>query len=232
MKRLYVSARVRLGLALGAASLSSIGLFIAGAWSTHGSSFGYLMWNLLLAWIALVMALWLERTLHNSLWSSWYALLVTALWLVFLPNTFYMISDFVHIQEMGRVDLLYDVVMFSSFIFNGVILGFLSLYIVHWELAKRLSARSAFLIVEAVLLSCSFAIYIGRELRWNTWDIIANPSSLLFDVSDRVINPHEHPQAFTTTVSFFVLLSTVYIVMWHVARAARQSPAPHASNKN
>ena len=233
MKRFYVSARIRLGLALAASSLASVGLFVVGAWSNQDGAFGYLPWNLLLAWFPLVLALWLEHTLHRSLWSSWFALLVTVLWLAFLPNTFYMISDLVHIQEAGAVDLLYDVVMFSSFILNGVMLGYLSLFIVHWELARRLSARTAFLLVEFVLLLCSFAIYVGRELRWNTWDIVANPSSLLFDVSDRVINPREHPQAFTTTLSFFVLLSSLYIILWYVARVARtqRQPASEAKHK-
>lgn len=219
--RLYLSGRARLGLALGASSLASVGLYIIGAFSNANSAFGYLPWNLTLAWIALLVALWLERTLRRSLWSSWYALAVTALWLAILPNTFYMISDFVHIQEAGRVDLLYDVVMFSSFILNGVILGFLSVAIVHNQLLKRLTARTAFAMVGFVLLLCSFAVYIGRELRWNTWDILTNPSSLLFDVSDRLINPHEHPHALTTTASFFVLLLSVYIVLWQIAKPTR-----------
>lgn len=220
MEYAYLSTRARLGLVLVASSVASIGLFAAGAWGSHDGSFGYLPWNLGLAWVALLFALWLERTLGHALWSSWYALGVTFVWLVMLPNTFYMISDFVHIQEMGQVDLLYDVVMFSSFIFNGVILGFLSLAIIHRELRKRVSDRAAFLTIYFVLLLCSFAIYIGRELRWNTWDIVANPSSLLFDVSDRFINPREHPSVLPTTISFFVLLASVYTVMWFVVRVA------------
>ncbi|HEU4914780.1 MAG TPA: DUF1361 domain-containing protein [Candidatus Saccharimonadales bacterium] len=222
MQRPYISARVKLGLALGVSSLASLGLYVAGAWSNHDYAFSYLPWNLILAWISLLVTLWLERTLHHNLWSSWYALAVTGLWLVLLPNTFYMVSDFVHIQEVGRVDLLYDVVMFASFIFNGVFLGLVSLFIVHWELAKRVAARTAVIFMGVILLLCSFAIYIGRELRWNTWDILTNPSSVLFDVSDRVLNPREHPQAFTTTASFFVLLASMYIVLWYVAKVARQ----------
>lgn len=175
----------------------------------------------MLAWIPLCIALWLERILARSLWSSWRALVVTFLWLLFLPNAFYMISDFIHIQEAGRVDLLYDVVMFSSFIFNGVMIGFLSLYIVHWELAKRLASRSAAILIGAILLLCSFAIYIGRELRWNSWDILTNPASLLFDVSERFINIQNHPGAYTTTLSFFVLLGSIYLVLWHMVRVAR-----------
>lgn len=221
MQRVYLSARGKLGLALGASSLASICLYVAGVWSNHDDAFGYLPWNLVLAWVAVLVALWLERTLHRTYWSSWYGLFVTAVWLVFLPNTFYMVSDFVHLQEVGRVDLLYDVVMFASFILNGVTLGFISLFIVHSQLAKRISQRAAGTMIGTILLLCSFAIYIGRELRWNTWDILTNPSSLLFDVSDRVLNPHEHPQAFTTTASFFVLLGSLYLVLWYAAKAAR-----------
>lgn len=222
MKRYYLSARVKLGLALVGSTLASMGLYIAGALSNHDGAFGYLPWNLLLAWVALFLALWLEHILHRSLWSSWYALFVTALWLAFLPNTFYMISDFVHIQETTRVDLLYDVVMFSSFIFSGVILGFLSLAVVHLQLARRAAPKVSTAIIGVVLLLCSFAIYIGRELRWSTWDILTNPSSLLVDVSDRVLNPREHPQAFTTTISIFVLLTSVYIILWCIVRISRQ----------
>ncbi|HSD56103.1 MAG TPA: DUF1361 domain-containing protein [Candidatus Saccharimonadales bacterium] len=222
MQRLYLSARVRLYLALGVSSLASVSLYFMGAWSNHDYAFSYLPWNLMLAWLALIVTLWLERTIHHNPWSSWYALAVTMLWLGLLPNTFYMISDFVHIQEISRVDLLYDVVMFTLFIFNGVFLGFLSLFIVHRELAKRITSRAANTCIGIIILLCSFAIYIGRELRWNTWDILTNPSSLLFDVSDRVLNPREHPQAFTTTLSFFVLLTTLYAVMWHMAKLGRQ----------
>lgn len=224
MQRPYLSARVRLYLALGVSSLASVGLYFMGAWSNHDYAFNYLPWNLMLAWASLLTTLWLERTIHHNLWSSWYALGVTMLWLGLLPNTFYMISDFVHIQEISRVDLLYDVVMFTSFIFNGVFLGFLSLYIIHRELAKRMANQTATTCIGIIILLCSFAIYIGRELRWNTWDVLTNPSSLLFDVSDRVLNPREHPQAFTTTISFFILLTTLYAVMWHIAKLGRSNP--------
>jgi uncharacterized membrane protein len=223
MQRLYLSARVKLGLALGVSTLSSFGLYIAGVLSNQDDAFSYLPWNLLLAWLALLIALWLERALNRTYWSSWYGLFITVLWLAFLPNTFYMVSDFVHIQEVGRVDLLYDVVMFAAFIFNGVMLGFLSLFIVHTELVKRISQAVSGVLIGGVLLLCSFGIYIGRELRWNTWDLLANPFSLLFDVSDRVLSPRDHPQVLTTTLSFFVLLGSVYLVMWYGAKAARST---------
>lgn len=220
--RITVSARSQLGLALVAASAVSVGLFVAGAITNHSAEFGYLIWNLFLAWVPLGLTLWLAYVLRFHVWSSWLALGITALWVGFLPNTFYMISDFIHIQEVRRVDLLYDVVMFTSFIFNGAILGFLSLYIVHRELLKRVSVQTATILIGLVLLLCSFAIYIGRELRWNTWDILVNPAGILVDVSNRALMPSTYPQVGKTTCSFFVLLSSLYVVTWYGAHVLRQ----------
>ncbi len=219
---LYLTARARLLLALAGSSLVSVCLFLAGALSNHSREFGYMIWNLFLAWVPLGITMLLIRTLRHKLWSSWTALLLTMVWIGFLPNTFYMISDFIHVQDVRRVDLLYDVVMFASFIFNGVIIGFLSLFLVHKELEKRVWPRAAFELIGLVLLLCSFAIYLGRDLRWNSWDVLLNPGGILVDVSDRVLHPLAHPQMFTTTGSFFVLLSSLYGVGWIMARVARQ----------
>lgn len=218
----YLSTRAKLGLALGASSLVSVGFWAAGAASNGNNEFWYLVWNLALAWVPLFLALWLEVILRVKLWSSWLAIIVTLLWLGFLPNSFYVISDFVHLTEVPRVDIVFDVVMFGSFGLNGLILGYLSLFLVHGELRKRLSARVSGAMVAAVLLLSSFAIYIGRDLRWNTWDVIFSPASLLFDVSDRLLNVGAHPQVLSTTLSFFVLLSSIYAVILYMVRALRQ----------
>ena len=115
--------------------------------------------------------------------------------------------------------------MFGSFAVNGLILGYLSLAMVHGELQKRLSARFAGAIVAGVLLLSSFAIYIGRDLRWNTWDVVVSPTSLIFDVSERLLNIGAHPQVLSTTLSFFILLGSIYVVVSYVVRALRQEKA-------
>ncbi|HJQ09176.1 MAG TPA: DUF1361 domain-containing protein [Candidatus Saccharimonadales bacterium] len=222
MRRRYISTRLRVGLALGFSSLVSAGLFFVGAWANNSLEFIYLIWNLFLAWIPVLLVLWLERTLRRKLWSSWEAMTATILWVGFLPNSFYIISDYIHLQEVPRVDLLFDVVMFTAFVLNGLILGYVSLFVVHTELLRRLSTKVSALLVAFTLLVASFAIYIGRDLRWNTWDVLLNPASLLFDVSDRLLNPAAHPQIFTTTVSFFVLLGSIYVALCYVARMVCQ----------
>lgn len=182
----------------------------------------FLFWNLALAWLPLGFALWLKRRLLMSRWLSAVNITLTLLWLVFLPNSFYILSDLIHLSNTGEVSVLFDAVLFSSFIFNGFTMGFMSLYAIHLLLIKRLRSEWAHGIIAVVILLCSFAIYLGRSLRWNTWDILVTPIGLLFDVSERIINPIAHPQAFVTTSTFFLLIGTMYLVLWQIARALRR----------
>jgi uncharacterized membrane protein len=216
--RIYISVRTRLWLALAGSSLVSVILLFGNAHTVHSWEFAYLIWNLFLAWTPLFFTYWLLKVLRRKLWSSWEALLVTVIWLSFLPNSFYMISDFVHILEVPPARVLYLVVVFSSFIFNGVILGYLSLFQVHQELLKRLNKRTASILVGLVLMLCSFAIYLGHDLRWNSWDLLRDPGGILVDISNHVTNAI----AYTTTFSFFLLLGSLYVVVWYMARTMRQ----------
>jgi uncharacterized membrane protein len=208
------SARSQFMLALAASTLVSLGLFGYGAWRNHSLTYGYLVWNLFLAWLPLLFAIRLTALLRHKLWSSWEALAVSLLWLVFLPNSFYMISDFIHLQDVQRVDVLYDTLMFTSFIYTGVVLGFSSLYLVHLQLRRRLSARAAAGWIAVTLFICSAAVYAGRDLRWNSWDVLTNPGGLLFDISDRLQHLAAYPQMLVTVITFFVLLASMYGLLW------------------
>jgi len=221
----YVSTRQRLGLALAAATLVSVLLFFVGALRNHSLYFDYLMWNLFLAWIPMGLMLWLERVLRNNLWSSWPALAITVAFVGFLPNTFYMVTDVIHLQEVHRADMIFDVIMFSSFILNAFILGLIGTFMFHMELRKRVTVAKSWTLLGVLVFAASFAIYIGRDLRWNTWDILLNPASILFEVSDRLLAPMAHPELFTTTIGFFMLIMSTYVVLWYAVRAARQLKA-------
>lgn len=205
------------------ATIVSAGFFFIGALRNSSMEFWYLIWNLLLAWVPFGLSLWLRKLLRTQSWANWLPLLVTAVWLGFLPNTFYMITDYIHLQDVPRVDQIYDVAMFTTLIATGVSLGFASLAIVHIELRRRLSAASAWRVIALILLLTSFAIYVGRDLRWNTWDIITSPAGILFDISERIINPTAHSQTFVITATYFVLLGVCYYCLWRVASLVRRA---------
>jgi len=200
----------------------SVVLYLAGAVANRSFQFAYLLSNLFLAWIPLLLSLTLLRLLRRHLWSSWELLGLTLLWLLFLPNSFYMVSDFVHVADVGRHNLLYDIVMFTSFILTALFVGFASLYMVHAELRKRISLRGSSLLTAIILFLCSFAIYLGRDLRWNSWDVLVNPAGILFDISDHLIHPLQSGDMFTTTFSFFALLASLYVVGWQFGEAVHQ----------
>src|SRR6185369_16340493 len=124
----YISTRARLGIALGAASIASVGLWAVDALYNHSWDGVYLAWNLFLAWVPLALMLWLEKVLRRKLWSSWQALLITTVFVAFLPNTFYLTTDIIHLQEVPRVDIVFDIVVFMSFVMNAFIIGLISVY--------------------------------------------------------------------------------------------------------
>lgn len=215
--------RLNFALALGFATLVAAGLLAFHAWQNHTFVLDFLLWNLFLAWVPLVLALYLASILRRKSWSSWEALIVSLLWLLFLPNSLYLVSDFIHIQDVASVNVVYDVVMFTSFIYTGLILGMSSLYLVHLELRARLRSGAAAWLIGLILLVCSFAIYLGRDLRWNTWDVLLSPAGLLFDVSERVLHPGTYPDMFVTVIGFFVLFASMYLVAWHSIKLLRSS---------
>ena len=202
-------------------SLVSIGLFIVGSLMNHNFGYWFIAWNLFLAWLPLLFMLWLQRMLRHRRWSSWPGIALSVLWLGFLPNSFYIITDYIHLQDSVSADILYDATMLTSFVMTGLILGFVSLYLFHMELRKRMPPQTANRFIALILLLSSFAIYLGRDLRWNSWDLFLNPAGILFDVSDRVIAPTSYPEMYVTTGSFFVLLGMFYLVTWHVVRAVK-----------
>jgi uncharacterized membrane protein len=204
-------------------TFASVLLFAVGAYRNRTLEFAYLIWNLFLAWLPLLLAAWLVKVLRHKLWSSWEALLVSLLWIAFLPNSFYMVSDFIHLQNLESVDILYDSVMFTSFIFVGLVLGLSSLYLIHNEFRRRFSLRSSSAWLGGIFFLCGFAVYLGRDLRWNSWDILTNPGGLIFDISDRVLHPSAYPQMFITTLTFFLLISSMYGLTYKAIQLIRQT---------
>jgi uncharacterized membrane protein len=209
-------------LALLFASAVCLGLYGYGLHRAPSLDFSYLPWNLLLSALPLVFALQLVRVLRHKRWSDWEPIGWSLLWLLFLPNSFYMISDYIHLRNVPSAEILYAAVMFTAFIYLGIFLGYCSLALVHHELRRRMEPRLAAGWMALTLLICSFAIYIGRDLRWNSWDVIFSPAGLLFDISDRFLRPSDYPTMFVTVLSFFVLLSSLYAVVWAAAKLLRR----------
>ena len=200
---------------VGLAILSALGvaLFLIGAYRNGGFDHWSIFWNLFLAWIPLIAAVLLVGVLRRRRWQSWLPLVLTVLWLVFLPNTFYMITDYIHLHDVPRVDGAFDALLFSVIVANGVLLGYASVLLVHRELVQRISPARAWRYILSVFLLSGFAIYFGRYLRWNSWDILSNPAGILFDISELVLSPFSNLRAFSTTLVFAGTLAIGYYLI-------------------
>ncbi len=213
-KRFLKGIAILSGLCL---ALYFIRVEVTGSWRYY-----FIVENLLLAWLPLIFSWWLVRRLASRRWFSWGNVILSLLWLIFLPNTWYVLTDFVHLEPTGQISEVYDVVMIAALVFSGFILGFASLYVIHRQLRRRFGELSAAAAVSAVLLVSSFAIYLGRDLRWSTWDIVKNPSGIILNVSDRLIHPLSYSRAINMTGLFFVVLGLFYLAFWQWFKPVRR----------
>lgn len=197
-------------------SVLSIGLYIGRVLATDRMYLGFMNWNLFLAWLPLLFAWSLSRVLTRYRWLSWRPQILTFLWLIFLPNSFYMVTDFIHVAPDEDLSMLYDIVLVLSFALSGLILGCMSIYMVHAELKRRSGRRQLYSLLGGAILLSSFAIYLGRQLDYNSWDLVFNPGGILLDTLVRLSDPLAHGSMYTTTLLFFVFISGVYSTYYFV----------------
>ena len=211
LNRLAAIPRVRLLVLLAVSITFSLLLVYARIQYTHSIAYLFFAWNLILAIIpfaiSAVMVTW--KGLRNSV-VLFIPLFLT--WLVFLPNAPYMLTDLFHLKIRMNVPLWYDLILMLSFALNGLVICFVSLMdmqeIIREKFGKFISWSMAFL----VLLLSGLGIYLGRYLRWNSWDIIDHPLVLLEDLSERLLNPSAYPQTWGMTLMFAVFLTLGYLI--------------------
>jgi uncharacterized membrane protein len=206
-----------------AANAVSVLLFFGRVFVTDTNRYWFLFWNLLLAWIPFFIIILLKSELSKKSWRNTLPVCLSVLYVLFLPNSFYIISDLIHLQTTGDIGVLYDSVLFMSIIMNGLIAGMTSVFFLHTELIKRLGTKPAHSLIALLFTVVGFAVYLGRSLRWNSWDVLARPFGLIYDVSERIINPLAYPQFFVTTLTFALLLGSIYAVMWNFILSIKTS---------
>lgn len=205
-------------------SALSVGLYLFRLITTGSERLWFMNWNLVLAWLPLIFAWFLVTGLKHRRWFSRSSIALSTVWLLFLPNSFYMVSDFVHLTTAQDGTFVYEIIMLVSYALTGLLLGWLSTMLVHKELENRLGQRRAWYGVLLVFLASAFAIYLGRYLGWNSWDIIFNPVFIVFDISERVLNPALYPSMFTTTTLFFAFIVVSYASFRGLLAATKRLP--------
>jgi len=193
------------------------GLTAIWVYDTRDWWFGFyrniLFWNSFLAWVpyAAAFVMLLISKFSKSKTSLIALFPLGVLWLIFLPNSPYMITGYLHLIRIGIHDGFefqpwYDFVMLSVFFLSGLLAGIASLKIVHSIVEKHFGIMIGWASVVVVNFLCGWAVYLGRFIRLNTW-YLRDPRVLLPHIrlsNDRVL--------FIGALSVFLIL--MYVVMY------------------
>jgi uncharacterized membrane protein len=176
---------------------------------TDTKAFHFLIWNLFLAFIpwALTSIAIIYPKIQKTKITFF---IILGCWLLFFPNAPYIFTDLFHLQLKTTMPIWFDLVLILSFAWTGLLFGFLSLWDIEQILSKSINKTWITLFSIGLLFLGSFGIYLGRYLRWNSWDIITEPFKLIYDIGDSVINPFEHPRTWGMTIFMGIFLNMIY----------------------
>ncbi len=188
-------------------------------WLTGAPTYGFLLWNVFLAWVPYAAALLLLAQHTRNPQARWALLPLGALWLLFLPNAPYLITDLMHLATIEAGPQLYNVAYFAACAWVGCMLGVLSLQMVQQVVAQLYGRLWSWLVIAAVSGLCGVGVYLGRVLRWNSWDAVLNPQALLHDVRPHLLSPH------------FLAVSALYAGLLLIVYLAVPQPQPLSASK-
>jgi uncharacterized membrane protein len=209
--------RVLALFSLALASTFCVGALLARWAYGEVGAYDFLPWNLFLAWIPLIAAtLVYDRARRGTPLA--HLLPLAAVWLLFLPNAPYLLTDFVHLGSRDDAPLWFDIVLFGSFAWTGMLLGFLSIFVMQTVVRNAYGWIWSWVLVGGSLAASSFGIYLGRSLRWNSWDFVVRPGALLQDIWARMADPLAYPRGVGMTLALTALLWTGYLTVYAFAR--------------
>ncbi len=136
--------------------------------------------------------------------------LIIIVWILFFPNSPYILTDLFHLKARNTIPIWYDLIVILSYAWTGLICGFLSLNDIEKLLSGYTKERIINSIVVLFLFMSSFGVYLGRFLRWNSWDVLNNPFGLFNDIVLRFIYPLEYTKTWGVTILMGIMLNFMY----------------------
>lgn len=192
-------------------TLLCVGLFALRAYLSRSWTFRFLLWNLFLAWVPYLGSLWASYIQQRNPKQWWRLLFPLALSVVFLPNAPYIITDFFHLTERFPIPLWYDIGFLASFAWTGIILAIYTLSLMQAIIKTRLGTLLSWGFVVINIALSGLGIYLGRFLRWNSWDLVTQPQAVLNDVAQHISQPWAYPRTIGVSLLFAALVFASYL---------------------
>ena len=179
---------------------------------TEQLTFIFLVWNLFLAYLPYrLSAAMLQKP--SLIANRWVCVLAGITWLLFIPNSFYLVTDLFHLGYHRGVPLWFDLVLIVSFAWNGLLLGIFSVRHMEKMVQQMWSQKNELLFIYPVMLLNAVGVYIGRYLRFNSWDVITNPWALIGEMVALFLHPVASLYAWGMIGCFSVLMTLLYLTI-------------------
>lgn len=183
----------------------SISLLIVKIYIDQSLSYLFLIWNLFLAIVPYFISKFISRITNKST-HKFLIVLYLVPWIVFLPNAPYIITDLKYLQDSSQRLLWFNSILIFSFAISGLLLAIASMNDIYKILLLKWSKNFANYIVIIVSFLCGFGVFLGRNLRFNSWDVLSSPNHLLVQCFHSIYNPH----MWAMTSIFGVLIYTLF----------------------
>ncbi|MDY7021279.1 MAG: DUF1361 domain-containing protein [Cyanobacteriota bacterium] len=155
---------------------------------------------------------------HRLSWRWWLGALV---FILFLPNAPYVLTDVIHLIRQIRqghsvwIISLALIPQYIIFVFIGFEAYVLSLVYLDRYLAEQGWKRNRWIAELIIHALCAIGIYLGRFQRFNSWDILTNPDILMQSLIENLIN--QEPLLVIGVT--FVVLTVLYTLMKYITLA-------------
>jgi uncharacterized membrane protein len=199
-------------------STLACGILVTRVRLSHSLTYAFLVWNLFLAWAPYSWSLVADSSRHRHPAAWWRLIVPGVLWLLFFPNAAYIVTDFVHLRASAPMPLWFDIGLIAIFAWSGCFLAVASLRIMQTLVGAYVGVRASWFFVTGVIGLNGLGIYLGRFLRWNSWDLLIHPHGVLSDAAAIVAHPIENRQATGVICMFGALLCVCYVMFWGMER--------------
>jgi len=213
------------------ASAICFALVVARVVWTGNIRYSFLVWNLILAWLPLMFAILAEDNFEEGKRPGWRFFGMSAAWLLFFPNAPYIFTDLVHLTNRFFPHFWVDLAIVLSCAFTGLILGFVSLYLMQSIVTRMLGRIAGWAFVAVAAGLCSFGIYLGRFLRFNSWDVIAKPARLAESISSFATGQSGQPHHIAFLALFATFLFIAYVMLYALTHLPTSNQLRSASTE-
>lgn len=145
--------------------------------------------------------------------------MVSLVWLLFIPNSFYILTDLFHLGEHNDVPMWFDLALIISFAWNGLLLGILSVRQMENMVQRFLPGRHELLFIYPIMWLNALGVYIGRYPRFNSWDIITNPLGISSYILKMLWHPVQYKYAWGMVACFSIFMTLVYLTIKRISKA-------------